>query len=68
MAKALTLAFVAPIIVTILSSLILKERVGFHRWVAVCIGFVGALIVIQPGFIKINLASIAAYSAHVIEY
>ena len=35
MAKALTLAFVAPIIVTILSALILKEKVGIHRWSAV---------------------------------
>ena len=46
MAKALTLAFVAPIIVTILSALILKEKVGIHRWSAVILGFIGALIVI----------------------
>ena len=59
MAKALTLAFVAPIIVTILSSLLLKEKVGFHRWCAVVVGFFGALIVIQPGFIEINFAAIA---------
>ena len=59
MAKALTLAFVAPIIVTILSALILKEKVGIHRWSAVILGFIGALIVIQPGFIKLNIATIA---------
>ena len=59
MAKALTLAFIAPIIVTILSALILKEKVGIHRWSAVILGFIGALIVIQPGFIKLNIASIA---------
>ena len=59
LAKALTLAFVAPIIVTILSSLLLKEKVGFNRWCAVTVGFIGALIIIQPGFIKLNLASLA---------
>jgi len=60
MAKALALAFVSPIIVTILSALLLQEKVGLHRWLAVLVGFIGALIIIQPGFIQINLASLAA--------
>ena len=60
MAKALTLAFVAPLITTALSPIFLGEKVGFRRWFAVIIGFVGSLIVIRPGFIEINLASIAA--------
>ena len=60
MAKALTLAFVAPLITTALSPIFLDEKVGFRRWSAVIIGFVGSLIVIQPGFIEFNLASISA--------
>tara|TARA_B100001123_G_scaffold299088_1_gene333619 strand:+ start:45 stop:890 length:846 start_codon:yes stop_codon:yes gene_type:complete len=60
MAKALTLAFVAPLITTALSPFLLGEKVGFKRWTAVLIGFVGSLIVIRPGFIDFNLASIAA--------
>ena len=60
MAKALTLAFVAPLITTALSPIFLDEKVGFRRWSAVIIGFVGSLIVIRPGFIEFNLASIAA--------
>ena len=60
MAKALTLAFVAPLITTALSPFILGEKVGFRRWSAVIIGFIGSLIVIRPGFIDFNLASIAA--------
>ncbi len=60
MAKALTLAFVAPLITTALSPIFLGEKVGFRRWSAVLIGFVGSLIVIRPGFIEFNLASIAA--------
>ena len=60
MAKALTLAFVAPLITTALSPVFLGEKVGFRRWSAVIIGFIGSLIVIRPGFIEFNLASVAA--------
>ena len=60
MAKALTLAFIAPLIVTILSPIVLGEKVGFRRWAAVIIGFIGSLIVLRPGFVEINLASVAA--------
>ena len=58
--KALTLAFVAPLIVTVLSPFFLKEKVGIRRWTAVSIGFIGTLIVIRPGFIEFNLATFAA--------
>jgi drug/metabolite transporter (DMT)-like permease len=58
--KALTLAFIAPLIVTAFSPIFLGERVGFRRWSAVIIGFIGSLVVIRPGFVEINLASIAA--------
>ena len=60
LAKALTLAFIAPLIVTSFSPFFLGEKVGYRRWLAVIIGFVGSLVVIRPGFVEINLASIAA--------
>tara|TARA_Y100000590_G_scaffold3521_1_gene4659 strand:- start:823 stop:1674 length:852 start_codon:yes stop_codon:yes gene_type:complete len=60
MAKALTLAFVAPLITTSLSPFFLDEKVGLKRWSAVIIGFLGILVVIRPGFIEFNFASIAA--------
>ena len=60
LAKALTLAFIAPLIVTILSPILLNEKVGFRRWAAVITGFIGSLIVLRPGFVDINLASVAA--------
>ena len=60
LAKALTLAFVAPLIVTAFSPIFLGERVGVRRWSAVIIGFVGSLVVIRPGFVEINLASLTA--------
>ncbi len=60
LAKALTLAFIAPLIVTACSPFFLGEKVGYRRWLAVIIGFIGTLVVIRPGFVEINLASIAA--------
>ena len=60
MAKALTLAFVAPLITTSLSPFFLSEKVGLRRWSAVIIGFLGILVVIRPGYIEFNIASIAA--------
>ena len=63
LAEALTLAFISPIIVTILSIFYLKEKVGIHRWTAVLIGFFGVMIIIRPGFIEINLASFSAIAA-----
>ena len=60
LAKALTLAFIAPLIVTAFSPILLGEKVGFRRWTAVAVGFIGSLIVIRPGFLEFNLASVAA--------
>jgi drug/metabolite transporter (DMT)-like permease len=60
LAKALTLAFIAPLIVTAFSPIILREKVGVRRWTAVIIGFIGSLVVIRPGFVELNLASFAA--------
>ena len=60
LAKALTLAFIAPLIVTAFSPILLSEKVGLRRWTAVTIGFIGSLVVIRPGIVEINLASLAA--------
>ena len=65
LAKALTLAFVAPLIVTAFSPIFLSEKVGLRRWLAVIIGFIGSLVVIRPGFVEINLASLAALATGV---
>lgn len=40
---------VNPLIVTALSGPILGEHVGLRRWIAICVGFVGILIILQPG-------------------
>jgi len=49
LADAVSVTFVAPLVVTMLAALLLGERVGLHRWAATVIGFLGTLIVIRPG-------------------
>ena len=48
LADATVVFFGATFILTALSALIFKERVGIHRWGAVVIGFVGVLIAVNP--------------------
>lgn len=49
---------VNPLIVTALSGPILGEYVGLRRWIAICVGFVGILIILQPGGQAFELALI----------
>lgn len=49
LAEATALGFTTPIFAVILSALVLKERVGPVRWLAVALGFAGVLIIAQPG-------------------
>ena len=50
LADAVSVTFIAPLVVTMLGALVLGERVGVHRWTATAIGFLGTLVVIRPGF------------------
>jgi drug/metabolite transporter (DMT)-like permease len=47
--SAVAVSFAAPLITTLLSILILKEKVGVHRWTALVLGLVGVIIVAHPG-------------------
>ena len=49
LADAATIGFTAPVFATILSWLVLGERVGRYRWAAVLFGFVGVAVVTRPG-------------------
>ncbi len=55
---ALGIFFTEPLILTALSPWILGERVGWRRWCAVLVGFVGALFVIRPSFAAFGLAAL----------
>ena len=50
LALAAAIIMLGPVFITALSGPFLGERVGPRRWTAVIIGFVGALIIIRPGF------------------
>ena len=46
---AIAISFAAPIFITALSVPLLREPVGLHRWLAVCAGFVGVVVMLRPG-------------------
>ncbi len=50
LADVFAIYFVEPLMLTALSALFLGEKVGWRRWSAIVIGFVGAMIVIQPSY------------------
>jgi drug/metabolite transporter (DMT)-like permease len=64
-AEAYSLLFLMPAFATILSIPILGEEVGWRRWVAVLLGFVGVLLVVRPGFRELHLGHLAAAIAAV---
>lgn len=48
LATATSIMFTSPLLVTVLSIPLLKEQVGWRRWSGVVLGFVGAVIIVQP--------------------
>ncbi len=55
LATVVSISFAAPIFTTILSIFLLSEKVGFFRWLAVVVGFVGIIIITEPGFTSLNI-------------
>lgn len=55
MAEAFALIFLMPIFVTLLSVVVLREHVGWRRWLAVIAGFAGVLVVLRPGFRELHI-------------
>jgi len=55
LATVVSISFAAPIFTTILSIFLLSEKVGFFRWLAVIVGFIGIIIITEPGFTSLNI-------------
>ncbi len=55
LATVVSISFAAPIFTTIFSIFLLSEKVGIFRWLAVIIGFVGILIITEPGISELNI-------------
>ncbi|QRM55583.1 DMT family transporter [Sinorhizobium sp. BG8] len=62
----LAIYFVEPFILTAMSAVLLGERVGWRRWLAIAIGFGGALLVIQPSFALFGLKSLLPFGCAVL--
>jgi drug/metabolite transporter (DMT)-like permease len=58
LAEITALGFTGPIFVTIGAALFLAEDVRLRRWIAVFVGFAGAMIIIRPGFTNIHIGVI----------
>ncbi len=59
LADATALVFTAPLFTIVLTALALGDPVGRRRWGSVLVGFVGALIIIRPGFVELSWPVIA---------
>ena len=55
LATVVSISFAAPIFTTIFSIFLLHEKVGMYRWLAVIIGFIGILVITEPGISSLNI-------------
>ena len=55
LATVVSISFAAPIFTTILSIFLLSEKVGLFSWLAVIVGFIGIIIITEPGFTSLNI-------------
>ncbi len=53
-ADAMAIFFVAPLLLTVISGLVLGEEVGWRRLTACTIGFLGAMLVVRPSFAELG--------------
>jgi drug/metabolite transporter (DMT)-like permease len=63
LAQVQALGFTAPLFATLLAVLVLREKVFLWRWGTLIVGFVGALIIIRPGFKDIDVGSLLVLSS-----
>ncbi len=63
LAEAYSIVFLTPLFITLLSVVVLKERVARSRWLLVSLSFVGVMIVVRPGFRDLHLGHLTALIA-----
>jgi drug/metabolite transporter (DMT)-like permease len=61
--EAVALQNTLPLFTIVFAYILLRERPSVHRWLALAIGTVGALIILRPGFIDLSLGMIVALCA-----
>lgn len=73
LAEATVLGFTTPLFAVVLAALVMREHIGPYRWLAVALGFLGVLVIAQPGGAPIStlgttLGLLAAFFIAVINY
>ncbi|MGE4221643.1 MAG: DMT family transporter [Alphaproteobacteria bacterium] len=63
LADLTALGFTGPIFVTFGAALFLGEDVRLRRWIAVFVGFAGAMLIVRPGFAELSLGVLAALAS-----
>jgi drug/metabolite transporter (DMT)-like permease len=64
LAEAYSLFFIAPMLITALSAVVLKERVERARWIAIVVGLAGVLVVLRPtGAVVVTLSGLAVLAS-----
>src|SRR5262247_961141 len=64
--EAIALIFSTPFFVAALSGPLLGEGVGWRRWTAIAVGFLGVLVVIRPGFGSFHPAALFSLTSAVL--
>lgn len=60
LAEATTLGFTAPLFAVLITALVVRDKVGKWRWTAVVLGFLGVVIIAQPGQTPVPALGVAA--------
>lgn len=58
LAEIAAIKFSTPLMITLLSVMLLGEKVGLKKWVALFVGFIGVLIIIRPDSEHFNVGSV----------
>ncbi len=70
--QATSILFATPFLVALMSGPMLGEWVGWRRWIAICVGFAGVILVTRPGFggihpaALLSVASLCCYAFYII--
>lgn len=59
----ISIFFVSPLLITLLSVPLLDERIGIHRVLSVCLGLCGVLVIIRPGTDDFRIESVLVFGA-----
>ncbi|MQA66506.1 MAG: EamA family transporter [Alphaproteobacteria bacterium] len=58
LADAVALQFTLPLFTILFAIVVFREQVGVRRWTATAIGFAGALLIIRPGFVEVDIGMV----------